>query len=99
MGGASILNRLASVSLKEKMALSKDSKELREFTYWISRGRISRQKLETATAGTQRQQHAWHTQTTGTRRQQHAWHTQTTARKPHVGQQEGRGKLADWPRS
>ena len=85
MGGASILNRLASVSLKEKMALSKDSKELREFTYWISRGRISRQKLETATAGTQRQQLAWH--------------TQTTARKPHVGQQEGRGKLADWPRS
>ena len=32
MGGASILNRVASVSLKEKMTFGKGSKELREFT-------------------------------------------------------------------
>ena len=78
MGRASVLNRVASVSLKEKMTFGKDSKQLREFTCWISRGRLSRQKFETAMPGTLRQQHAWH--------------IQTTARKPHVGQHAREGK-------
>lgn len=78
MGRASVLKRVASVSLKEKMTFGKDSKELREFTCWISRGRLSRQKFETARPGTLRQQHAWC--------------IQTAARKPHVGQHVREGK-------
>ena len=89
MGRASVLNRVASVSLKEKMTFGKDSKQLREFTCWISRGRLSRQKFETAMPGTLRQQHAWHIQTTARKPQVHI---QTTARKPHVGQHAREGK-------
>lgn len=63
MGGATVLNREVSVSLQEKMTSDKDSKGLRESTFRISRGRISRQRLETAEA--LRQQHVWHTQTPG----------------------------------